>query len=204
MTAVRTILALFFAALVCVAFSYAGEGHEKKLIKLVLTEDSEPVEVDISDLKVGESRQVIDQEGHEVVVTHLEDGLEVTVDGEAIELPMAGHHGAREAHEAHPAGHRKVIVQRIEGGEAVDVDVDLDMSTEMHEVHGLAGHPQVIVRRHENAAKRLIDSGVLEQLEPEVREQILEALRQETDGGDDSSSEIVIVEKRVSKKKSED
>lgn len=201
MTVIRTILAFFFATLVCVAFSYAGEGHEKKLIKLVLTEGTEPVEIDISDLEVGESRQVIDQGGQEVAVTHLEDGLEVTVDGEVIELPMVAHHGA---HGADSGGHRKVIVQRSEDGDAADVDVDIEVLTDAHEVHGLAGHPRIIVRRHENAAKRLIDSGVLEQLEPEVREQILEALRQETDGGNDSSSEIVIVEKRVSKKKSED
>lgn len=193
MTIVRTVLALLVATLVVVTFGFAGEAHEKKVIKLMLDSDSEPFELDITELEVGESRQLFDEEGREVLVTRLEEGLEVKVDGETIEILHPGHVGIHGDHDG-----KRVIIKKIgEHGDDVDVDVEV-----LGEAHG--EHSRVIVRGLGNAADRLIESGALDSLDAETRQQILDALDTGGSEGEESAAEVVIIEKKIAKKKVRD
>ncbi len=197
MTIARTLLALFFAVLVTVTCSFAGEAHEKKMIKLELNGDSEPTELDITELEVGESRQYFDEEGRKVLVTRLEEGLEIDVDGETIEVRSPGHIGIHEEHEIHEGheGQRRVIIKKLGGGDGEDVDVNVEV------LEGGSGeHSRLVVKSIGSAADRLIESGALDELDEETRQRILDALGVGDADGGEGAAEVVIIEKKVKKK----
>lgn len=102
--------------LLCIP-ALAQESIEKH-IKIAIDDGSGPVEIDVdgagafdpSDLQVGESRSIVDQDGRTVLFTRTADGLEVTIDGETIDLPAM--HGA---HAAQHGGNMDVRVMRMHG-----------------------------------------------------------------------------------------
>lgn len=106
----------------------AGEDHdvqtvEKHAFKVVIADDesgSDVIKLDGDDLKIGESRQFITDSGKEVVVTRTEDGLDVTVDGESLDLPSFGDIDI-DIDGAHDGAHSMMFFKTVEGGENVDV-----------------------------------------------------------------------------------
>lgn len=85
---------LVFGALVATALAFATFAHADEevkveaLIKLVLDDEhAEVIELDASDMEIGDSRQLYTESGKEVVVTRGENGFEITVDGEDLDLP---------------------------------------------------------------------------------------------------------------------
>lgn len=78
----------------------AGEDQEptiieKRVVKVVVADedaghDVDVIELEADDLEIGESRQFITDSGKEVVITRTEDGVDITIDGEELDLPALG------------------------------------------------------------------------------------------------------------------
>lgn len=206
---IRTLLAIAIVSLMAVTLSYAGEGHSHKKKIKVDVGDGDAVVADVSDLEIGESRQLYAGD-KEVVVTNTEDGLRLEIDGETMELgDLGGHH--MELHSGHGDGHRvittgdsKIIVKHLDGaagaqgfhfisgdGEEVEFDIDVDGDSSWV---GEDGQRRVVMigggHGGEAAVRRLQASGVLDDLDEDKKQAILEALR-EGDG------HYVEVEKKV-------
>ncbi len=76
--------------------TWAGGDHHEAKIKII-GDDFELDETDISDLAVGESMTFYTDSGREVLVIREEDGLDISVDGESLDIPRmsGGHHGVK-------------------------------------------------------------------------------------------------------------
>jgi len=123
------------------------EPTEQHRIKVVLAADGgEPdvIEVDNLELEVGESHQFLTDSGKEVVITRTEDGLNLTVDGEEIDMPaIHGRHGVAFSHDTHKIVERIVTSHDGEehGNSMVFVtsgDGDVDVETQVHKM--VVGH----------------------------------------------------------------
>lgn len=205
----QSLLAVVFASLIAVAVSYGGEGqnHRKQVALALGGEDA--VVADVSDLEPGESRQLYAGD-KEVVITNTEDGLQIELDGEVIDIGgdlmhIDSEHG--DHHQVFTSSQSKVIVKHLDGegdghgfhfitgdGEDVEIDVDADHEWIDHDgerkVVMFNGGGSVVDLGGEIAAAKLEASGALDDLDDDKREEILEALR-----GQGNSD--VAVEKRV-------
>jgi len=88
--------ALGGAALVPMPFAIeAVKPKIENKIKLVVQadEDSKPETLQIDDLKIGQTKDVITESGKHAVVTRNAKGFEIKIDGKEIHLPKAGEHG---------------------------------------------------------------------------------------------------------------
>jgi hypothetical protein len=183
----HAIIALSIATLFTATFSFAhgeGEGTEERSIKLFVMDGSEPIEIDGSDLEVGESKQFFSDGDKEVIVSRDEDGYTVTIDGQEIQIGeghamMGMPHGAHGAH----GTHSKIMVKHFGGGDGDgdgdegEMDVHFDQDFDWH---GADGNHKVMVLGmgdFKSPAQSLLDSGVLDRVDEETREEILKVLR---------------------------
>lgn len=184
MKILHTLLAATLATLLIAASGVAcdehaeGESHEHSLA-LLLDGESETLTLDVDDLEVGETRQFFTEGGKEVVVTRTEDGYDLTVDGKEINIGGEGHYTM--LHGDHDA---KVMIKKLISGESHGYhfitgdgeDVEIDVDHDFHWVHGGEGDVKVMAFGAGDAAKRLEESGVLDNLPEEKRQAILDAL----------------------------
>lgn len=201
------LLVLATALLALSPASRAGEGEKevevKKEFKIVVAGDAglgsaEAIHLDLEgdDLEIGESRQFFTDSGKEILVTRTEDGLDVEVDGEDLDLDTTHErvvvrteidgdvdeerhvvirthgrtHGDGESH----GEHRFHFVG--EGGREIEIDGDrVHWSTV-----GEDGEPHVffVKTAGKSAAEHLEESGALDGLDPAEKERVLEALRE--------------------------
>lgn len=188
--------ALFVLAAALVVSAVTAEEREvvvdeKHVVKVAVDGDVEVIEVE--DLEEGESRQFFTDGGHEIVVTRTADGLDLEVDGEALDL------------DEERVVHKEVIVHRL-GGDGEEIDLDLD--GEHRVFHVASGTPatKVIVKKKgdgstyawsttdgeeidleglesfefhtTSAADFLREKGVLDDLDEDQRRAILDALEE--------------------------
>lgn len=216
---IHSLVAVAVASLMAVTFSYAGEGHHKKEIKVDVGA-GDAVVADVSDLEIGDSRQLYAGD-KEVVITNTEDGLRIEVDGEVMDLgPLDGHH--MEVHSTHGDGthgdghrvitsnHSKVIVKHLDGeagehgyhfisgdGEEVDFDFDIDVDGEQEWVSEDGDHHVVMIGGGhgggEAAAVRLEASGVLDDLDDAKKQAILDALRSDADHEVKIEKKVIVI-----------
>lgn len=191
MKLIHALLAAAMAAMLAMALGVVADEDVviKKEIKIITDGDAEAIDLDIADLEVGETRQMFTESGKEVVITRTEEGYEIDVDGEEIEIGGHGHlmmvHG--HGHDDHDAN---IIVKHFEAGDEKGfhfvtgdgemVEIDLEQRVEwVHEggadgtqvrVMSLGGHA-------EGLAKKLEKSGVLDDLDDAKRQEILDALK---------------------------
>ena len=76
-----------------------GENYQAKI--KIIGDDFELDETDVSSLEVGESMTFYSDEGREILVTREDDGFDISIDGESLDLPRlvggadGGHHGIK-------------------------------------------------------------------------------------------------------------
>lgn len=127
----------------------AMAGDREKMVIELKTNDFQVAETDISNLSVGEAKTILTDSGKTVDILRTEDGVEIYVDGELLEMP--------EMHEAHDqAVHEHVEVVCVSDGEedgSADSECDHDMmffSDEDIDIEALGEHgteSRVIVKR---------------------------------------------------------
>ena len=129
-----------------VAGEHAADAAEKKMVIALKTDDFEIEETDVSHLGIGDAETFLTESGQTIDVLRTEDGVEVFVDGEAIDL---GGGWDTAVHGDHEIVRKHVEVICESGGECEkhvmvtsDGDVDLDVDS----LHG-GGHEKVIVIR---------------------------------------------------------
>lgn len=83
-------LALLTGAASAPASAANGGGTGEELIVALKTEHFEIPETDISHLAVGESETIVTEHGRTVDLLRTEDGVEVYLDGELLDIPMHG------------------------------------------------------------------------------------------------------------------
>ncbi len=180
MKTMHAILALIFASLFAAAFSFAAEEPEvRHQIKIKIDDGNELIDVEAEDLEVGESRESYTDSGKKVLVTRTEQGYELEVDGKQIDLGM--HHGDSDhAVFVHGDEAAKVIVKS--GGDQ-EVDYSFIHSGDEHGAHhwvqhGEEGEGFKFVIERQSAAKHLLESGVLDDLDEDTRQRILDTLKE--------------------------
>lgn len=76
-----------------------GENYQAKI--MIIGEDFELDEMDVSGLGLGESMSFYTDEGREVLVTREDDGFDISIDGESLDIPRfaggthGGYHGVK-------------------------------------------------------------------------------------------------------------
>ena len=181
MKTIHAILALVFATLLVSAFSFAAEPeHEvKHRIKLKIVADDDLIEVDAADMEVGETRQSFTESGKEVVLTRLEEGYKLEVDGEEIDVGMT--HGEGHHQMFHFSGDEdaKVMIRTMGGEEGREhAFIHAAGDEDMHWLEkGEDGDFDILIRQVD-PAEHLLAPGVLDDLSEEKRQEILDALRE--------------------------
>ena len=180
MKTIHAILALIFATLLVSAFSFAGEEPTiKRQIKINVDDGVEAVAIEADDLEVGESEQIFTESGKEVLLTRTEEGYQLEVDGKEIDLGLShgeGHHAI--FHMRGEGDGSRVVIRTMGGEEGHEYDY----------VHGDADHHwvqkgedgedvEIMIERF-GAADHLLQSGVLDDLDEETRQNILDTLRE--------------------------
>ena len=186
MKLVHSLFAAFIATLAITAAGLADEVVEHKaIVEIAVTGDdaSEAIAQDVSELAVGESRQIFTESGKEVVITRTDEGYDLEVDGKEIDVSdgsdfttVTGDHET------------KVLVKHIEcegeaedcnksyhfiQGDGYEVEFDDDVDWEDADDHIAF----LALGDDDSAAERLEASGVLDDLSDAKRQEILDALR---------------------------
>ncbi len=185
MKPIHTISALLLIALIAPAFSFAAEPEVEHRIAIKVMADGEMIEIDAGGMAIGETRQSYTDSGKEVLVTRTEDGYQLEVDGKEIDVDLPGG--------AHGDGHhavfnmdssegKKVIIKKLGGDGDAHGYHFIHGDGEPHDgahhwVHKGDGEDVDIVIEHVSAADRLEESGALDDLSDEKRQEILDALR---------------------------
>ena len=188
----RTLLASLLACcLILIAgAALAGDDEvvikERHHIKLKLDDAMDVIEID--DLEIGESRQFFTDEGKEIVVTRGEDGVDITVDGEEIDMPKKIRvetlheeiHGGDGDHKVvvrsgHSGGHNNVWVTSADEGKAI---VEIKNLGDGHEMHWISSDGEDIEIHRSSASDHLKESGALDGLDEDERQAILDALEE--------------------------
>ncbi|MEM1203412.1 MAG: hypothetical protein AAGN66_09315 [Acidobacteriota bacterium] len=209
MKALGTLISLALAlGLATVVVAGEDDGSQKKTRMHVVVGGEGQEVFELDDLEVGESRQILTDSGAEIVATRSEEGLEVVVDGETIQLfgdGGAGDLGAvlgdlTRLHVGHDGGNGKQVVIKTlgtggAGNSHVQVWADGDDTGDGTKVF-----------RYEidngNALEHLRESGVLDELDEDTRRKVEEALetygsgasvgkRVIVIGGDDDEAEVI-------------
>jgi len=191
--------------------------HVERQVKIKMVKDGDLLELDLSDMEVGDTQQFFTESGKEVLVTRTEDAYKIAIDGEeeAIVLPVREGDNAF-AFATGDEGEHVVIRKRIVKGDCDDGDSDCaassmvfvakDGKVVMEDVTGDAswvaagahahakGH--AVRLHHKSAAQRLIESGVLDDLPEAKRKEILDALKSGEEG-----EHMVVIETEVSEEK---
>jgi len=192
MNKTRILTALACILLLTSVASFAHEPHEAKVLVKV-GEADDLVELDLSGLEVGESKQLFSGSGKEIVVTREENGYKIDVDGEELHVQPFGDDLAL------GEGEHKVFLS--ENGDVVKLDDDHqqvwisaggeeESSEEVSKImaRGLigigdgkvlhTGHAErVLTLEGESIVDRLAKSGLLDDLDEETRQKILDYLK---------------------------
>lgn len=178
MKTIHAILVLTVAALVVSTFSFAAEPESRHHVKIKIAGDGDgdTIDLDIDDLEIGETRQFFTDSGKEVLLTREDDGIRLTVDGKEIEMPH--HHGTGVhtddqhvfiRHDGEGSMKKKIVIHKMgEEGEGHSYAF----------IHGDEGEDadDLVWVGHMSPAKRLLESGVLDDLDEAKRQEILDAL----------------------------
>lgn len=181
----HAILALTFATLLITAFSFAAEPEieVKRHIKLKIATGDDMIDVDADDLAVGETRQSFTESGKEVLLTRLDEGFKLEVDGKEIDLGLThgeGHGAHKEVfHFSGDSEDAKVMIRTMGGEEGHKYAfIHADGDEDMHWVQEGEGAEDVnIFIERFSPADHLLESGVLDDVDEETREKILATLR---------------------------
>jgi len=163
----RTFVLFLWGFLVATA-AVAGEEHKMKIEVAVSGDGEEHFEwhgdgTEIDDLEVGESKTIVDDDGNEITMTRTEDGMEIEIDGENIELMHMGHD--IDVDVLHEKG-ANVFIHGEHGSEDVIVD----------------GHKSVkIIKTHDSDGVTIISS---DEIDAETRARLEEVLK---DAGKDGT-----------------
>ncbi len=194
MKTIHAILAVACATLLIAAAGFAADETEiEKRIQIKIAADDEMIAIDADDMEVGETRQSFTESGKEVLITRTEGGFDLEVDGKEIDLGLGGegHHSVFNMHGDQDA---KVIIKKMHGGEGHGysfIHTDKDHVEHHGEggAHGEGHGEHVFVHKGDvgddfvwvqqaSAADHLIESGVLDDLDEEKRQEILDALKE--------------------------
>ncbi|MEM8930530.1 MAG: hypothetical protein AAGE94_05115 [Acidobacteriota bacterium] len=194
----KIVLPLLLALTTLTATAHAdGEPQieiEKKIQVIVATGglddgDREVIRLDGDDLDVGESRQFFTDDGKEVLVTRTEDGVDIEIDGESIDIG-----GIHEQHMVIKTEGdefedvRRILVETLgdeadhnfvfHGGGAKVIQLDgSDFHWTTSDEDG-SPHAMVMKLQRRSAADHLEASGALDDLDEATRRQVLDALKQ--------------------------
>ena len=134
-------VALAMGTIALQAGDHAEKVIEKKIVVAMSTDDFELDEIDISDLAVGDAETIVTESGKTIDLLRTEDGVEIYVDGEQIDIPHMGAHGADVdidiVHEGHHDGAHKVIV--------IESDSEIEDMDGLHEAHE---NKVIVIRKH--------------------------------------------------------
>jgi|GEM_PF-4552622 len=195
------LLALLLLTAGAVAAS-AVEPVVEQQIRLKIMADDDLLDLDLSDLAVGESQQLYTESGKEVVVTRSEDSFEIQVEGR--DEPIIVHTGAGHAYafdveaacqDADDCLHRVIVNSDVEvadhDGDEVHSMVFIGEDGDAHALGDQAsvwvsakdeengeGLHVIRVGGGEDAAQKLLASGALDGLDLAKRQEILDALRE--------------------------
>jgi hypothetical protein len=131
-------VAVFMAGAMTV---YAGEPETETMLVIALsTDDFDLPETDLSDLAIGDVKTMHTESGKTVDLLRTEDGVEVYVDGELLDL---GHDGD---HEDHVTVHKHVEID-CDSEEDCEENVWIsdDGEMDMESLHGSGHHEKIIV-----------------------------------------------------------
>jgi len=161
---IRALVVCFWACLIATA-AVAGEKHRTE-IKIavegdagehkVLRFDSADSGLDMESMDVGESKVITDSDGNEVTVLRTEDGFEIDVEGEKVEVSgLHGDHDFSMLHGAHDIDdvviekHKQVRVIKSHNTNGVTIisgdEIDADTRAALEEVLKNAGKDGDIV-----------------------------------------------------------
>ena len=194
------LVSLAVATLVAAGLSFAaGPEVQQKVqhkIQLELLVDDDLIDIAAEELEVGEMRQLFTDSGKEVLLSRTDEGYEVEIDGEKIDLPALHRlHARGDGH----GGSAKVFVQRrcadcddeeshdvffLGSGAAHKMMMKVDVDDVDPSVVWVAGdedvHPKVVeimsTVDHPGVVDHLRDVGILDRLDDDLREELIEAL----------------------------
>ena len=130
----RTITLFFWGCLIATA-AVAGEEHKMK-VEIAIDGEGDSHRVfkwhgdgtSLDDLEVGESKTITDDDGNEVTLMRTEDGLEIEVEGEKIELmnfdgefDIDVLHGEHESEDVMIKGHKTIKVVKAGSADGVTI-----------------------------------------------------------------------------------
>ena len=155
------LIGVALGVLVLAAAGPAVAGDEEvmteRFVIALKTDDFEIDETDLGHLGIGDAETIVTDSGKTIDLLRTEDGIEVYVDGELLDIPMHGEHhviheeieivcdsddeceelewttedGEIDLHALHADADHKVIMIRKEiDGSAEDIDIDVEMSGE--------------------------------------------------------------------------
>jgi len=159
----RTLTLFLWGFLVATA-AVAGEEHKMKIEVAVSGDGEEHFEwhgdgSEIDDLEVGESKTIVDEDGNEITMTRTENGMEIEVDGENIEIMNVGHdidvdvlhekganvfiHGEHESEDVKIESHKSVKIIKTHDSDGVTIissdEIDEETRARLEEVLKDAG-----------------------------------------------------------------
>lgn len=131
---VLAIVAFTFCAAAVSAGEHVQSTRENKIVIALKTDDFELVETDLSDLAVGDAETIYTDSGQTVDLLRTEDGVEVYIDGELVDMEEG-------AHQRHHVMHREIEIECESEDECEDMDFDIEVDSDHGEMH----HEKVII-----------------------------------------------------------
>lgn len=133
---------LFAAGTLTAVAGDSAETHEEHMVIALITDDFELPETDISHLAVGDAETVFTESGQTIDILRTEDGVEIYVGGELLEMDSELH-GHRVVHK-----HVEVICgEEEECEEMVWISEDEDAGAGLHEIDEHHGKVIIIKER---------------------------------------------------------
>lgn len=131
---------------------------EKKIVVAMNTDDFELDEIDISDLAVGDAETIVTESGKTIDLLRTEDGVEIYVDGEMMDIPHMGAHGG---HKVVNATVEVICDDEDEECEKVvwmseDGEIDEEALHEFLGVHGADVDIDIVHGGHHDGAHKVI------------------------------------------------
>ncbi len=112
----------------------ADEAHEGHQVKLKVMAGDELVTVDLSDLELGQSKQISTDSGKLITATRDDQGYELDIDGKTIRIGGHGHGGVQvHSDDDHQVViherqvHREIREIRLDDGDVIKIEGSLDL-----------------------------------------------------------------------------
>jgi len=132
-----------FGALPVSAGESADQATESKMVIALVTDDFELAETDISHLGVGDAETILTESGKTVDLLRTEDGVEIYVDGELLDMGMDSEEGL---HQEHAVIHKHVeVICATEDDCEETVWISDDEDIDVEALHGDGHQKKVIV-----------------------------------------------------------